>query len=75
MELKVRKIGNSFGVILPGEVIEQLQAKEGTLLQLLPNPQGPGFQLVPDTAEFSRQMEIARGLMQRYRETLRELAK
>jgi hypothetical protein len=63
MELKVRKIGNSFGVILPGEVIE------------LPNPQGPGFQLVPDTAEFSRQMEIARGLMQRYRETLRELAK
>ena len=75
MELKVRKIGNSFGVILPGEVIEQLQAKEGTLLQLLPNPQGPGFHLVPDTAEFSRQMEIARGLMQRYRETLRELAK
>lgn len=75
MELKLRKIGNSYGVILPSEIIEQLQVKEGGALTLLPNREGPGFQLTAEGAEFEEQMRAARSLMERYRDTLRELAK
>ena len=74
MALKLRKIGNSYGVILPSEVIEQLQVKEGGALVLLPNPHGSGFQLTVESTEFEAQMLAARSLMARYRETLRELA-
>jgi len=75
MEIKVRKIGNSYGVILPGEVLDQLQVKEGGMVQLLPNAEGTGFQLTAESTEFETQMRAARDLMQRYRETLRELSK
>jgi putative addiction module antidote len=29
LEVKLRKIGNSLGIILPKEVVRRLQAKEG----------------------------------------------
>ncbi len=74
MELKLRKIGNSYGVILPAEVLGVLQVKEGGTLLLLPQA-GSGFQLTAENAEFEKQMRSARSLMARYRETLRELAK
>ena len=73
MELKLRKIGNSYGVILPGEVLKALQVREGGTLTLLPNEKG--FQLTAEDAEFDDQMAIARSLIARYRQTLRELAK
>jgi putative addiction module antidote len=73
MELKLRKIGNSYGVILPAEVLETLQVREGGKLTLLPNDKG--FQLSIEDAEFEEQMRRARSLMARYRQTLRELAK
>lgn len=73
MELKLRKIGNSYGVILPADVLEALQVKEGGKLTLLPNAKG--FQLTAEDAEFEEQMRRARLLMARYSQTLRELAK
>ena len=73
MELKLRKIGNSFGVILPAAVLEALQVREGSTLTLVPNDKG--FQLTAEDAEFQAQMDAARSLMTRYRQTLRELAK
>lgn len=73
MELKLRKIGNSYGVILPGEVLKALHVREGGTLTLLPNEKG--FQLTAEDAEFDDQMAIARSLIARYRQTLRELAK
>jgi putative addiction module antidote len=73
MELKLRKIGNSYGVILPGEVLKALQVKAGGTLTLLPNEKG--FQLSAEDAEFEEQMQAARALMARYSQTLRELAK
>lgn len=75
MEIKVRKIGNSYGVILPAEVLDRLQAREGSVLRLLPTPEGEGYQLLADSEEFTTQMQIGRDLMERYRATLRELAK
>ena len=73
-ELKVRKIGNSLGVILPKEAALELKAEAGTSLYLSKAPEGR-FYLTQFDPEFAKQMESARKLMRRYRNTLRELAK
>jgi putative addiction module antidote len=71
--LKIRKIGNSVGVILPKEVLAELNVGEGDSL-FLSKTQG-GYQVRTSDPEFERQMEIARGVMKEYRDVLRELAK
>ncbi len=71
---KLRKIGNSLGVILPKEVLSELQVEEGQALYVTKQPDG-GLSLTPGDDEFERQMEIGRDLTKRYRNTLRELAK
>lgn len=40
VELKVRKFGNSLGVVLPNEVINRLRTKDGDLLFLIEGPDG-----------------------------------
>lgn len=75
MELKLRKIGNAYGVILPAEVLSALHVREGATLSLIPNERGEGYQLRAEDAEFETQMRLARSLMSRYSATLRELAR
>jgi len=75
MELELRKIGNSYGVILPSEVLRAIAVKEGGTLSLIPDGQGKGFRLSAEDTEFVAQMQTARSLMRRYHDTLRELAK
>ncbi len=74
IELKVRKFGNSLGVILPKEVISRLRTGEGEPLFLIEGSNG-GYQLTPYDPEFERQMNIAEDGMTRYRNTLHALAK
>ena len=75
VELKVRKFGNSLGVILPKEVIRAASdAAEGKRILLIEAPDG-AFQFAPSDAELEEQMKIAREGMARYRNTLRVLAK
>ena len=74
VELKVRKFGNSLGVVLPKEVVKRLHAGDGERLFLIEGPDG-GYQLTPYDPEFERQMKIAEEGMARYRNTLRALAK
>ena len=45
VELKVRKIGNSLGVVLPKEVITRLNTGDGEPLYLVEAPDG-GYRLV-----------------------------
>ncbi len=71
--LTVRKIGNSYGVILPQEVLSQLGVQEGDKLSL--TPASGGFEVRPADSDFGRAMKIATEGMERYRNTLRELAK
>jgi putative addiction module antidote len=71
---KVRKIGNSLGVILPKEVLAELQVQEGQALYLNKSASG-GLHITPTDKEFERQMEVGQDLIKRYRNTLRELAK
>jgi len=77
IELKLRKIGNSVGVVLPKEALAKLNIEEGDSLCLSDAPDG-GLRLTPVTeghGEFAEQMKAAEDVIRRYRNTLRELAK
>jgi putative addiction module antidote len=74
VELKVRKFGNSLGVILPKEILQRLNATEGQRLLLVESPEG-AFQIQASDPELELQMKIAREGMARYRNALRVLAK
>ena len=74
LELKIRKFGNSLGVILPKEVIERLRTREGEHVLLVEAP-GDAYQLTKPGEELQQQLKIAREGMTRYRKALRVLAK
>jgi putative addiction module antidote len=71
---KVRKIGNSLGVVLPKEALQQLKAEEGTILYFTESPEC-SLRVTPERPGFEEMMEIADKGMKRYRNALRELAK
>ncbi len=73
-ELKVRKIGNSLGLLLPKEAAMELNVEAGNSLFLSKAPEGR-FYLTHSDPEFARQMRAAEKAMRRYRNTLQELAK
>jgi putative addiction module antidote len=73
VELKVRKFGNSLGVVLPKEVILHLNTKDGERLYLTEAPEG-GYRLVPYDPAFERKMAKAEDIISRYRNTLHVLA-
>jgi len=74
VELKVRKIGNSLGVVLPKEAITRLNAEEGDRLFLIEGPEG-AYQLTVYDPAFATKMEKAADIIRRYRNTLHVLAK
>ncbi len=73
MELKLRKVGNSIALIVPKHMREKMGVKEGDAVYLTETPDG--YQISPYDPEFSRQMELAKKGMKKYRNALRELAK
>jgi putative addiction module antidote len=73
INITVRKVGNSLGVILPAEATAFLHVKEGDVLHLTESPDG--YRITPYDPEFERAMAVAEDLMNRYRNALRELAK
>ena len=74
LELKVRKFGNSLGVVLPKEVIKRLRTGDGEPLFLIEGPDG-GYQLTPYDPGFEKKMATAEDIIKRYRNTLHVLAK
>jgi len=74
LQLKLRKVGNSVGVVLPKEALARLNSGEGDTVVLTESPDG-SFRLASDQADFGKQMKVAEGLIGRYRSALRELAK
>lgn len=71
--LKVRKIGNSLGVILPKEVAEQLHLREDDTLHVIVDAEGA--RLTPFDPQFDKAMEAFERTRRKYRNALRELAK
>ena len=74
MKTKLRKIGNSYGIILPKEALHVLQVKEGDTLYLTEAPES-SLRITPGTKGCEEKSAMARDLMRRYRNALRELAK
>lgn len=74
VELKVRKFGNSLGVVLPKHVIDRLHTRDGEALFLIEAPDG-SYRLTPYDPTFEQKMEKAEDIMSRYRNTLHVLAK
>jgi len=74
LELKLRKVGNSIGLILPKEVLAHLKVGEGDTITLTEASEGT-VRLSPHKEEVTRQMDVVQDVIKRYRHTLRELAK
>lgn len=71
--LKVRKIGNSLGVVLPKDVLAKLKVGEGDELSVSETQNGVTLQR--HDGDLQEQIDAARRAMKRYRNALRELAK
>jgi putative addiction module antidote len=71
--LKLIKIGNSTGVILPKDVLARLRVGLGDELSLVET--SAGVEMRRHDAGFEEQMKAAREVMKRRRSALRELAK
>ncbi len=72
-QLKLIKVDNSTGVILPKEVLARLNLEAGDMLSLGETPDG--MTLRRENEAFDAQMNEARTIMKEYRSALRELAK
>ena len=72
-KLKIRKIGNSLGVVLPKEVLEKMNVKEGDMLNVAATE--TGFEASVSDSEVDPLMEMAEKIMEDNREVLRALAK
>ncbi|WFU10078.1 AbrB/MazE/SpoVT family DNA-binding domain-containing protein [Rhizobium sp. CB3090] len=72
MNVVIRKIGNSEGVIIPREILDRMGLEAGDTLEL--SMQGGELRLQPTDADFARQMEHAQRFMDQYKVALKKLA-
>jgi len=73
MPVKITKVGNSAGIILPKELLAHLNAGVGETLSVVLTPRG--IELSSAEPDFDAQMAAAREVMARRKRALRELAK
>jgi len=73
LELKIRKVGNSVGLVLPKEALAHLKLREGDTVTL--TEAQDGVRLTASNPEFAKSMAVFESLNRRYRNALRELAK
>ena len=71
--VKVRRVGNSLGVILTKDVGESLGVTEGDELFAVRTPDG--IRLTPYDPDFAKAIESTRDYMRRHRNALNDLAK
>ena len=72
MNITIRKIGNSEGVILPKEVLDRMGVKAGDELEAQFGTNSLTLR-VPDE-QFARQLGHAEAFMERYKVALKKLA-
>ncbi len=73
MELKISKIGNSMGVILPKDLLNRLKLDKGDSVFLTETPDG--YRISPYDPVYADQMQTARSLMKKRRNVVHELTK
>ena len=74
MKTKVRKIGNSLGIVLPKEALQAMNVEEGASLYITKAPKDSVI-ITPEKPGFDEVMRVAEKGMAKYRNALRELAK
>ena len=74
IKTKIRKIGNSYGIVLPKEALQALKVEEGATVYLTEAPNNT-LNMNPEKPGFDEIMRVAEEGMQQYRNTMRELAK
>jgi len=72
--VRLKKIGNSTGMILPKEIMARLNLSTGDQFYVTLTAEG-GLQFTPYDPRFEKAMEVARRGMKIYRNALAELAK
>ena len=72
MQLKVTKIGNSAGIILPKELLARLRVEAGDSLFVSETPDG--VRLTASNPDFAAKMALAETIMREDRDILRVLA-
>lgn len=72
--LKIRKIGNSSGVILPKNLLDEMGVEDGDNLFVVREPDG-SLRLTPYDPDFAEAVEDARAFMDSHRNAFQELAK
>ncbi len=70
--LKLRRIGNSVGVVLPKDLLAKLGAGEGDDLHVVETPDG--LEIKRSDEEFEEHMRLVEDIMRRYPKTLKALA-
>ena len=73
-EIKLRKIGNSVGLVLSKDTLSRMHVEEGDTVYLTEAADG-GFRISAYNPAFAKKIEIAESLTKRYRNALNELAK
>jgi putative addiction module antidote len=73
MQLKVTKIGNSVGVILPKELLARLRVEAGDSLYVSETPDG--VRITATNPDFAAKMALAETIMREDRDILNVLAK
>jgi len=74
VETKLRKVGNSLGIVLPKEALSEIDVAEGDVIYLT-RTAGGEIRMTPKSPEFAEKMGAAESIMRRYRNALTELAK
>jgi len=70
--VKVRKVGNSLGIVLSKDVIARLGVESGDDLFLIKTRSG--YQISPYDPKFAEQVSVAERIMKKRRNMLRKLA-
>jgi len=71
--LKITRIGNSAGIVLPKEVLAQLRVDIGDEVYLSETPEG--LRVTASDPDFAALMDMAEGIMRKDRDILEVLAK
>ena len=74
LALKIRKIANSLGIVLPKEALSRLKVAEGDTVYMTDSKDG-AFRLTVLNEKFPDQMKEAERIMREDQDVLHELAK
>lgn len=71
--LKIEKVGDSLGVALPGEALQNLQVKEGDTVYISETPDG--IEITNREPNLEKAMQAYQKVNEKYKNALRKLSK